>query len=871
MYACLIPCYVVSCAVMYIVLCCSGNDVGADSGMARYMYSEKLGSPQYQYSDFQSPTDHRQKPFSPSSTGSKSPFSFNSSSSASANFGSAKDTLNQRDTKVDANHVAQLQLDLKDLQQAYAVEVQRRQALSDQLNANANSSSQHEDGVVDRLQQELMINNRAMTVSSEQLVQQQQQVSSLTHLLKDLQDSYSLEVQRRKGLGDELSLSSLKNGEQQHQHVIVVEQNERLQSELTHLKHDYDIERQRRAALSAQVDKFNTASAGSTTSTGQQEREREREQEEAAVLSKDYSRLQSRLKEAQEDYNLEVQRRQAVSRQLMELETQRGQDGASAEDKSARLQSELLAKSRELEELERSSGKQVSTLTDMLRDLQSKYTSEVQRREDFSTQVVKSPTKGDVGGTQEQYETIERLQSELTHLKHDYDIERQRRAALSAQVDKFNTASAGSTTSTGQQEREREREQEEAAVLSKDYSRLQSRLKEAQEDYNLEVQRRQAVSRQLMELEAQRGHDGASAEDKSARLQGELLVLGVQMEKSEESNLREVSLLTDQLRQLQKDHSIEIEGLKNQSGQSPTKRDVQNAAHLMVMEENNRLRSELSDLQHSFNVEVQRRQSLSGQLVDVHNSDDGTIERLEQALLAQGERMTESEENNRRRVSVLTNQLKELQNDYNSEVLRGEALSRQLTESKRGQDDGADDDVIERRDAALLAKIAALEDSERNHQKQVSLLTEMLADLQSTLDAECQQHQVLQNQVKENTTLFDLQHQYEAKVQQCEDLGQQLLEECTKSAQRSEDAITTIQLLKENNKKLEKSSVVQKTTLAAAESRCLALEEQVTSTPSSLQVASAEMRVMQAKMIEFDRACQQKVSTEQRNAAMRVR
>ena len=675
---------------MYIVLCCSGNDVGADSGMARYMYSEKLGSPQYQYSDFQSPTDHRQKPFSPSSTGSKSPFSFNSSSSASANFGSAKDTLNQRDTKVDANHVAQLQLDLKDLQQAYTVEVQRRQALSDQLNANANSSSQHEDGVVDRLQQELMINNRAMTVSSEQLVQQQQQVSSLTHLLKDLQDSYSLEVQRRKGLGDELSLSSLKNGEQQHQHVIVVEQNER-------------------------------------------------------------------------------------------------------------------------------------------------------------------------------------LQSELTHLKHDYDIERQRRAALSAQVDKFNTASAGSTTSTGQQEREREREQEEAAVLSKDYSRLQSRLKEAQEDYNLEVQRRQAVSRQLMELEAQRGHDGASAEDKSARLQSELLALGVQMEKSEESNLREVSLLTDQLRQLQKDHSIEIEGLKNQSGQSPTKRDAQNAAHLMVMEENNRLRSELSDLQHSFNVEVQRRQSLSGQLVDVHNSDDGTIERLEQALLAQGERMTESEENNRRRVSVLTNQLKELQNDYNSEVLRGEALSRQLTESKRGQDDGADDDVIERRDAALLAKIAALEDSERNHQKQVSLLTEMLADLQSTLDAECQQHQVLQNQVKENTTLFDLQHQYEAKVQQCEDLGQQLLEECTKSAQRSEDAMTTIQLLKENNKKLEKSSVVQKTTLAAAESRCLALEEQVTSTPSSLQVASAEMRVMQAKMIEFDRACQQKVSTEQRNAAMRVR
>ena len=164
-----------------------------------------------------------------------------------------------------------------------------------------------------------------------------------------------------------------------------------------------------------------------------------------------------------------------------------------------------------------------------------------------------------------------------------------------------------------------------------------------------------------------------------------------------------------------------------------------------------------------------------------------------------------------------------------------------------------------------------MKETQDNSDKQVSLLTDMLKDLQSNFDIESQQHESLRRRLEENTSMFDLEQKYNAEVKYREDLGKQLLDECSLSAKRSEDAMATIGMLKNTNKILEEKVAAHRASMSAVESRCVALEQQISSSPSSLLVASAEVRVMEAKMIEFDRVCQQKVSLEQRNAAMRVR
>jgi hypothetical protein len=404
----------------------------------------------------------------------------------------------------------------------------------------------------------LLDKNREFELSEQS---NQKQVSSLTAMLQEVQGSHITEVQRRKDLVGQLSDSLVKLEERKYQHSIVSEHNERLQAELRELQHDYEVEGQRREALSRQLVSSPSRSGG------------ERDHEHA-ILSKDYERAQSRLKEVQNDYNLEVQRRQALSRQLAEANEH------NADDKVGRLQQDLLDKNREFELFEEKSQQKVSGLAAMLQELQGNYDAEVQRRKDMSLQVSLPPAKTDEPEREpsEFSEENERLQSELKELRRDYTAEVQRRQALSRQQ-----GVVGAHASSDEHEAAHKIEQLELELLARtealqeseqnshqQVSSLTDRLQELQENYNIEVQRRQALSPQV-------SLSPANTDDR----QGDHSIVSEENERLQ-SELRELQHESDERKH---DQSI-------------------------VSEENERLQAELRELQHNYNIEVQRRQDL---------------------------------------------------------------------------------------------------------------------------------------------------------------------------------------------------------------------------------------------------------------------
>jgi chromosome segregation ATPase len=662
--------------------------------------------------------------------------------------------------------------------------------------------------------------------------------------LKGLQKDYNAEVERRQSLSRELAeiksrgdddVSSLQ-GKLRAKSIEIdkIESEHRDKfSSLTNLLNEY----QRKYEAEVQR-RHNVCNDRSSVEVIQLPKLKNGEMNVTAGVAVENETLRQQLQDLQKDYNLKTQVFDSENEQLRQ---------------ALRVKSDEMDLS--IENLEN----QITVLTSMLKELQDNYDFEVQNRGDMSKQVT--------------VEESDRLEVELSELRARYDEEIRRRhdceSTLTAQKDG-----------------------------------LLEELKELQKRYDDEVQRRQALSRQVVEVLSPQSSPGKLGNRKSLqamesdmaaqneRLQGELEDI---QSRYDEEVLR---------RQMLSKQVIEI---TSSLSSSPRKGMVSNESELIANAQCKRLEVELSELRARCDEEIRRRHDcestltaqkdgLLEELKELQKRYDDEVQRRRDAECAASVEkhglLTELKELQKRHDDETQNreagmrekfipyeeffglqtEIETLQREYEIETQRRQSMSRQLAEMSLKADSMSGNDLeVTKLQKALLEQANNMKSNTNSSEKQISLLTEILKDTQQKYEDEATEHRSLRKQIEKNVEFFDMKRKYEEEVKHRESLGEQLLDECSKSAKRSEDAMTTIRILKESNKMLEEKSAHNRSATNTLESRCVALEQQLSKVPPSLLVASAEVRVMEAKMIEFERVCQEKISTEQRNAAMRLR
>ena len=801
---------------------------------------------------------------------------------------------------------------LQELQDRYDTELKRNEGLSMQI-AQSPSRTVHGMRGADDLSHE---------------------VERLKAMLQQSQQDYDLEVQRHQSLNSELVAAQL-NGDKvkrlEMQLSAKTEEAEQSEGRIISLKRSLqelqdrcDTELKRNEGLSMQI-----AQSPSRTVHGMRG---------ADDLSHEVERLKAMLQQSQQDYDLEVQRRQSLNSELVAAQL----NG----NKVKRLEMQLSAKT---EEAEQSEGR-ITSLKRSLQELQDRYDTELKRNEGLSMQIAQSPSRSVHGmrGADDLSHEVERLKAMLQQSQQDYDLEVQRRQSLNSELvaaqlngDKVKrlemqlsakteeaVQSEGRITSLKRSLQDIMGKCESyyrqklglsvAKSLSDDITlksstsvedvllQLESLFTKLKHDYDEEVQRSRALSTQLA--------INQEVDDRVESLETKLHTSTEELEKAQGS----VITLTRRLQELQNGFDTEVLRKELPSVQKNSNYDKSgvypDAAKLLT--ENENLQAKVQHLQQNYDLEVQRSHALSAELA----ANASKSHHLEKMVYTQ-EQLYTSGKSNADNVASLTQSLHALQEKHFVEVEQIDKLKVELTlasdkvrnlntENTKLRDEAealkteirslqhtSSSEQSENR--KLLAKLRELENifgeqkqkegenenfssttihslqqalqecKDKNEMKLLAL-TKELEDLRVAHDAVSAEYESIKAKMKD-TTYTELKSKYDEEVARGEYLAQQLLDECEKSACRSEDAMSTIAMLKEKNDILEKSTTESKSAMSALKSRCVALERQVNSTPSSLLVANAELRVMEAKMIEFEKVCQQKISEEKMNAASRLR
>ena len=753
-----------------------------------------------------------------------------------------------------SHEVERLKAMLQQSQQDYDLEVQRRQSLNSKLVA-----AQLNGDKVKRLEMQL-------AAKTEEAEESEGRITSLKRSLQDLQDKYDTELKRNEGLSMQIAQSPSRSAHGMRGADDLSHEVERLKAMLQQSQQDYDLEVQRRQSLNSELvaaqlngDKVKRLEMQLSAKTEEAEEsegritslkrslqdlqdkfdtELKRNEGSRSVhgmrgaddLSHEVERLKAMLQQSQQDYDLEVQRRQSLNSELVAAQL----NG----DKVKRLEMQLAAKSEEAEESEGRITSLKRSLQDIVEKCESYY------RQKLGLSVAKSLSDDiTLKSSTSVEDVLLQLESLFIKLKHDYDEEVQRSRALSTQLaikqevdDRVESLETKLQTSTEELEKSQgsvisltRRLQElqnghdmevlrkelpsvqkncnydksgvypDAAILLTENENLQAKVQHLQQNYDLEVQRSHALSAEL-----------AANASKSHHLE-KMVYTQEQLYSSGKSNADNVASLTQSLHALQEKHFVEVEQidkLKVELTLTSDKVRNLNTENTKLRDEAEALKTEIRSLQHTSSSEQSENRKLLAKLRELEN-------------IFGEKKQKEGEEENFSPTTI-------------------HSLQQALQECK------------DKNEMKLLA------------------LTKELEDLQVAHDAVSAEYESIKAKMKD-TTYTELKSKYDEEVARGEYLAQQLLDECEKSASRSEDAMSTIAMLKEKNDILEKSTTESKSAMSALKSRCVALERQVNSTPSSLLVANAELRVMEAKMIEFEKVCQQKISEEKMNAASRLR
>ena len=775
--------------------------------------------------------------------------------------------------------MASLHAQLRDMQSNYNMEVEQRRSMvtkheseletvraraerelemlrSSLVETQQDNSSQV---VVAQLQRELQSKKEELASLRSALSEAQRtHVSSdeeVARLHRELQ-STSSELQTAKEQRDR-ETASLKDAlsEAQRTHVSSDEEVARLHRELQSTSSELQTVKEQRdretASLKDSLSEAQRTHVSSDEEVARLHRElhSEREEHKAVNASRDQevASLHAQLRDMQSNYNMEVeQRRSMVTKHESELETVR----ARAE--------------RELE---------------MLRS------SLVETQQDNSSQVVVAQLQRELQSKKEELASLRSALSEAqrTHVSSDEEVARLHRELHS------------------------EREEHKAVNASRDQevASLHAQLRDMQSNYNLEVeQRRSMVTKhesELRELEMLRSSLVETQQDNSSQ------VVVAQLQRELQSKKEELASLRSALSEAQRTHVSSDEEVARLHRELHSEREEHKAVNASRDQEVASLHAQLRDMQSNYNLEVEQRRSMvtkheselrelemlrsslvetqqdnSSQVVvaqlqrelqskkeelaslrsalseaqRTHVSSDEEVARLHRELHSEREEHKAVNASRDQEMASLHAQLRDMQSNYNLE----ESSSKYC-----GVKVGSGDEVQFREDndeSFLGSRAQAL-----HTDYSVGAFSNVVKRIKAALEFNTPQHVCQENKA----ALDQLQDMHDTEVSQRIRISNELLEESLSSARRSENAMITIQMLRGTIKELREEAAEYRRQLAAIESRCEEFRNQCDSIPSSLLVASAELRVLKAKMLECENFCHTKISAEHQKASERIR